>query len=200
VFATVLITASSAAVVASVTARAVGAAVSEYSGPSISSPGDITVGPDSELWFTNENNTSIGRITTSGVVTNFTAGISHANDITAGPDGALWFTSSSDNSIGRITTTGTVTTYTDASIVDPVSITAGPDGALWFTNYGSSSIGRITTAGTVTSYADGSVGFSIDGITAGPDGALWFTNTYTAGNDHRGPGVPARASPPRRSQ
>jgi virginiamycin B lyase len=63
------------------------------------------------MWFTDAN--SIGRITTGGVVTNYSgAGIRYPDAIVAGKDGALWFTNSGDNSIGRITTNGKVKTYT----------------------------------------------------------------------------------------
>ena len=136
----------------------------------------MTTGPDGALWFTNLYNNTIGRITTAGVVTNYTGtGIDAPQSITAGPDGALWFTNWYGNSIGRITTAGVVTNYTDTGIDYPQSITPGPDGALWFTNWANNSIGRITTSGVVTNYT----GTGIDdpqSITAGPDGALWFTN------------------------
>ena len=36
------------------------------------SPQDVTTGPDGALWFTNFDNNTIGRITTAGVVTNYT--------------------------------------------------------------------------------------------------------------------------------
>ena len=51
----------------------------------------IRAGPDVALWFTNGGNT-IGRVTTSGVVTNnFTdPSIDNPQGIPAGPDGALW--------------------------------------------------------------------------------------------------------------
>ena len=125
----------------------------------------------------------IGRITTSGVVTNYTGtGISSPNGITSGPDGALWFTNAGNNSIGRITISGTVTDYTGAGVDAPQEITAGPDGALWFTNILSNFIGRISTAGTVTNYTGTGIS-SPNGITSGPDGALWFTN---AGNNSIG--------------
>jgi len=159
-----------------VSAQPAGAAIFHYNDPSISSPDLITVGPDGALWFVNEGNSSIGRITTSGTVTNFSgAGINIADTsgIVSGPDGALWFVDG--NAIGRITTGGVVTTYSDPSIFLPLDITVGPDGALWFTNAGNNSIGRITTAGVVTNYTG--FGISVPGlITAGPDGALWFTN------------------------
>ena len=145
-------------------------------GSTFSSGVSITVDNvvNTAMWFTNFGNNSIGRITTAGVVTIYSAtGIASPAGITAGPDGALWFTNSNANSIDRITASGTVTTYTGAS--EPKGITTGPDGALWFTNTGSNSIGRITTAGVVTGYT----GTGIDGpgdITVGPDRALWFTN------------------------
>ena len=64
-------------------------------------------------------NNSIGRITTTGTVTNYTGtGISSPYGIAAGPDGAMWFTNNG-NSIGRITTTGTVTNYTGTGISAP---------------------------------------------------------------------------------
>ena len=137
----------------------------------------ITSGSDGALWFVNDANNSIGRISLEGVVTNFTGtGIDSPEDIAAGDDGALWFTNSANNSIGRITTAGTVTNYTDPTIDSPDGITAGADGALWFTNYyPNPSIGRITTDGFVTSYTDTSIDFPY-GITSGYDGALWFTN------------------------
>jgi hypothetical protein len=61
------------------------------------------------LWFTNGNN-SIGRITTSGVVHDYTGtGIDAPYEITAGPDGALWFTNMGNFSIGRITAVPVIT-------------------------------------------------------------------------------------------
>src|SRR5205807_1069707 len=77
----------------------------------------IAAGPDGALWFTNSRNSSIGRITTAGTVTNYTGtGISQPEGIAAGPDGALWFTNHKNSSIGRITTAGTVTNYTGPGI------------------------------------------------------------------------------------
>ena len=53
----------------------------------------LTVGPDKNLWFTLTTMHAVGRITTAGVVTIFTAGISAGTyAITAGADGNLWFT------------------------------------------------------------------------------------------------------------
>ena len=76
------------------------------------SPRNIVAGPDGALWFTNSDNNTIGRITTSGQATDYTGpGIDTPWGITPGPDGALWFTNAGNNSIGRITTAGVVTNY-----------------------------------------------------------------------------------------
>ena len=105
-------------------------------------------GPTAPCGSPTSGNDSIGRITTAGVVTNYT-GTRHqrAAGIAAGPDGALWFTNTGNDSIGRITTAGTSPTTRGTGISDPSGIAAGPDGALWFTNSGNDSIGRITTDG-----------------------------------------------------
>ena len=65
-------------------------------------PAYITAGPDGALWFTERsfgssgNDLTIGRVTTSGTVTEFpdTVPGSAPLAITTGPDGALWFTES----------------------------------------------------------------------------------------------------------
>jgi virginiamycin B lyase len=76
-----------------------------YTGTGIYTPLGIAAGAEGALWFTNYGLNSIGRITTSGVVTSYTGtGIDKPNGIAAGPDGALWFTNPTNNSIGRITT------------------------------------------------------------------------------------------------
>jgi virginiamycin B lyase len=154
-----------------------------YTDPSLSSPSEVTTGPDGALWFTNAGNGSIGRIDTNGVISNYvdwpaTGGV---RGITSGPDGALWFTSYYNFLIGRISTTGSVTSFSDPGIQGPWGITTGPDGALWFTNNYDNSIGRITTSGVVTHFTDSSIDYPI-GITAGSDGALWFTNSGYSNN------------------
>jgi virginiamycin B lyase len=144
--------------------------------------GRIAIGPDGALWFTETTSGKIGRITTSGVITEFA--IPTANSfpfgITAGPDGALWFTEIDAHKIGRITVDGAVTEYSvggNPSGSPLLNITAGPDGALWFTRH-CFGISRITTAGVVTDFPTTSCPF---GVTPGPDGALWFADMYQIG-------------------
>jgi virginiamycin B lyase len=97
-----------------------------YRGTGIVGPCCITTGPDGALWFTNEANLSIGRISTAGDVTNVPANA--AGPIVAGPDGEIWFLSG-PHAIGRMTTAGEVTTFTDPSITGFGDIVVGSDGA-----------------------------------------------------------------------
>lgn len=141
-----------------------------------SSPTSITAGPDGNLWFTDDEGNSIGRITVKGRVTKFSLPKgSRPNGIAAGPDGNLWFTNSFGNKIGRITVKGAITYFTTPT-ADPdlESITSGPDGNLWFTEYGANKIGRITAKGRVKEFPIPTKEGSPASITVGPHGNLWF--------------------------
>ncbi len=124
-------------------------------------PDGIAAGPDGALWFTEGGASKIGRITTSGVITEFS--LPSFNDypldgIAVGSDGAIWFTEYTANKIGRISTAGQITEFAiPTPNSQPVGITAGPDGAVWFTEDAGNRIGRITTAGLITEFAAGDV-------------------------------------------
>lgn len=145
-------------------------------------PMGIVAGPDGALWFVADGflTAAVCRITTDGVVTQYSSGLSTAaalQDIAVGPDGAFWFTELNDR-IGRITTRGKIKEFAAGitSGSQPYSIVAGPDGALWFTEMAGGRIGRITTAGHVTEYATGiTPGEQPVDLVAGGDGAIWFT-------------------------
>jgi sugar lactone lactonase YvrE len=99
------------------------------------------------MWFTNDSNNSIGRITTAGVVTNYTSSsIRNPNAIAAGPDGALWFTNSGNDSIGRITTGRSEPPAIISS--DSASATAG-SGFTFTVSTTGSSVPAITETGTL---------------------------------------------------
>jgi streptogramin lyase len=69
-----------------------------------SGTGDITSGPDGNLWFT-ESKDRVGRITPTGTVTEFSLGITSGAGpcfITTGSDGNLWFTEINGNRIGEV--------------------------------------------------------------------------------------------------
>ena len=96
-----------------------------------SEPVGITVGPDDNLWFTEFGVGKIGRITTSGTVTEFPAA-GNPQFIVVGSDNNLWFPEQTVHKIGRMTPSGG---FTDFSIPTPgglIGIAAGSDGNVWF--------------------------------------------------------------------
>src|SRR4051812_45327274 len=172
---------------ASATAQTLHATFTEYPVASGAALRDMTAGPDGALWFTERRGEAIGRVTTSGTVTEFPVPTStddplpDPQGIAAGPDGALWFTEQTGDSVDRVTTEGVFTRYTlpgyatrNGGSRARSAIPAGPDGALWFLETAPAAIGRITTAGAITEFPvpDGQP----QDLVAGPDGALWMTD------------------------
>jgi len=145
--------------------------------PGSGSPASIAAGSDGNLWFT-EQRSWIGRITTSGVVTEFPVNYDGLFGITPGPDGNIWFTfaAGGESKICRMTPDGVNTQFGSYGQLDgPAGIVSGPDGNLWFTETSGNRIDRITTAGVITPFGRSSNLSGPVGITAGPDGNLWFT-------------------------
>jgi virginiamycin B lyase len=153
--------------------------------PSPSSPGDITVGPDGNLWFTDAQNNAIGRIIPgAGTVTEY--GIATPNSgvasIALGSDGNLWFTESGADKIGTINPTSPSTPVeyqVPTAGSAPDGIAAGADGDLWFTESHAGQIGQFApsspTVITETPIPGCSTACTPGDITAGPDKNLWFT-------------------------
>jgi virginiamycin B lyase len=88
-------------------------AITEYRIPGPATPVGIAAGSDGALWFTDEGQNTVDRITTVGTISTFTVPTANSvlQDITTGPDKALWFTEYSGNKIGRLTTSGSFTEY-----------------------------------------------------------------------------------------
>jgi virginiamycin B lyase len=151
--------------------------ISEYAIPTANSlPRNIALGPDGALWFSEAGGGAIGRISTSGSITNeYPIANSSPQGIVAGPDNAMWFTDSQNNSIGRISTSGSISEFTlPTANAGPIGIASGSDGNLWFTEAGSNGIGRITTSGSITEFSIPTANTFPEDIAAGSDGALWF--------------------------
>jgi YD repeat-containing protein len=141
-------------------------------------PVQVAAGPEKEaaVWFTEAEKAKLGKITTSGAITEYSV-IGEPRGIIAGPDGNMWFTevSGSSGKIGKTTPAGKQTYYALPENAKPLSIASGPEkeNALWFTEPGIGKIGKITTAGVISQYSVPSG--TPTQIAAGSDGNLWFT-------------------------
>ncbi len=134
-------------------------------------PGDITLGADGNLWFVEGGVGKIGRITPSGVITEFGNGLGLPYSIALGPDGNVWFTLRFSAQLGSITPAGVITFY---PIPNPAEqIAPGLRGSLVFTEFGANKIARITVAGVVTESPE-IPGSNPTGITTALDNKIWF--------------------------
>ncbi len=144
-----------------------------------SSPESIALGPDGNLWFT-EQIGRISRIDTAGNITEVanTGPASNLRGIAAGPGGdcSLYVADRGQDCIVKLTTTGQFVVFFLSFGSGPVGIVAGPDGDLWFTENGLNRIGHMTTAGVFKPEAvvPRSSTFP-EGIAVGSDANIWFT-------------------------
>jgi virginiamycin B lyase len=154
----------------------------------------LAVGPDGNVWFTENASQFVGRLGTLAFAKGL-GQISASGEITevplsgpgvvlgafnAGPvlgsDGNFWFADigfiPAQAAIGWSTSTGAVTGVSlVANFVS--SLTEGPDGNIWFAT--SPDVGRITTSGVVAT-VNLPPGSGPQGIAAGSDGNLWYTD------------------------
>jgi virginiamycin B lyase len=149
-----------------------------------SNPDGMTVGPDGAIWFTEFGGNKIGRITTSGVITEYGPLVSgsHPSDIALGPDGRLWFTIESgelgalDPAAAVPGTAQGISEYPRTG-TDPSGI-ASSCATLWFTMRNTSKVEQTSTNGAKLNEFPTNPGIAFggpSGITFGSDGALWFT-------------------------
>jgi virginiamycin B lyase len=139
-------------------------------------PINITLGPDGNFWFTEQDSSRIGRITPQGVITEFvTPTFSFPWDITAGPDGNVWFSEGSVGQIGLITPDGQIEEIKFSNFDASAGITTGPDGNIWFTDSTGNNIWRVDiVTHALTKFPIPTPDSFPNDIITGPDGNLWF--------------------------
>lgn len=135
----------------------------------------LTLGPDNNIWFVDDNTKKIGEMTPTGTVTEFAlpGPQPFPYAIVKGPDGNLWFTDNGNNAVGRITTSGVVTEFPAVtSGIQLFDIVAASDGNLYASSF-LDRLERVTTAGVVTEFnlpvADAEY------LIQGPDKNLWIS-------------------------
>jgi streptogramin lyase len=190
--------------------------ITEFNKGAVHRPRWMTLGPEGDVWYTagipgiksigeKYESSAIGRITPSGQVSEFTAGLSpqpHLEQITTGPDGDLWFVDDgSPYTIGRIAPTGEIKEFTisENPELKPSGIAAGTNGNVYFGASGENNkaededlIMEITPAGEVTEVARLNDSEVVELVT-GPEGAMWFTGKSTEPVNH--PNVIGRLTP-----
>jgi virginiamycin B lyase len=145
---------------------------------------NLSLGPDSALWFYDAAGGQVGRITTSGAVTTFPQscfGSYYTGYVVGGLGTDVWLDQLVFDDFALYNTAGQVQYYVRYP-GGPGTI--GPDSNLWFLTYGA--IGTYHAAnGVVVLYpANSCVGYcsqNAGGIVSGPDQALWFAGNQGFG-------------------
>jgi virginiamycin B lyase len=164
-------------------------ALSEYTLPGRGrKPGEVAAAGDGSVWFSDQADTSIGRLEPSGALTRYHLPAGRTpGSLAVAADGSVWFTTTGPT-IAHLTASGRVVGYAMPPSAPmrwgtagaPGALAAGPDHAIWFVNSEADKVGRITDDRTVSEDplpSGGRMHVHPDGIVAGPDGAMWFTET-----------------------
>lgn len=148
----------------------------------------LATGPDGNMYFTEPNIDTIGEITTSGVVSQYTSGIpagAHPEGIAAiGYLPQLVFTEAGRDKLSDFSTLGHTAAEFSPTLTTGAAqgeIVKGPDGNYWFTETGLTRIGKFSYGTrSVTEYNLGT-GVAPIGIGGGAGGDVWVTATNSYG-------------------
>lgn len=155
--------------------------------PSINASGDVSVGPDGQLYvadfgqrLNNADGSEVYRISTQGEVSVFATGLAGPSGNEFDSQGNLIQANIAGNRVDRIDPQGNVTTIAASGFASPVGVAIDAQDTIFVANCGSSSLSRI----------DGSAGVEIasglplscpNGLTIDPDGNLYAAN-FNNGN------------------
>jgi streptogramin lyase len=156
-------------------------ALTEVNGPELPTGGDITPGPDGNMWIAQRDGNVVGEISISGA-SQFTYVPPTPNSapaqITAGTDGTLWFTEAGASKIGHVGPGGSIVEFpTPTPGAYPLGIASGgPRSLIVFSELSVNKIGFISTDGKTTGdFTVPTANALPTSIAVGPDNAFWFT-------------------------
>jgi streptogramin lyase len=147
----------------------------EFQLPGGHEPLGIALGADGNTWFVDRKVDSIGRITPSGVLTEFpmpSKGLS-PEGMAAGPSGDLWY--ASVGVLGHVDMSGSITEYPIDSI-SPLLLAVDADNNLWFTGYYAGFyVVKRATDGSIQKFPNAALNYP-GGMTFDLDGNVWLTD------------------------
>jgi virginiamycin B lyase len=153
---------------------------------------DVAAGRDGSIWFSEQKGYKVGRITTSGQITEWTIPRGRPDDTDFGPeeltvaaDGRVWVLSDAHASafvidpsvpnvpVGRYAVNGDELGGRRGN-----DIAAAPDGTVWITDSVGDGVLRIAPDGRGADTRGGAPECDFDGIIApGPDGRMWCADS-----------------------
>jgi virginiamycin B lyase len=157
----------------------------------LSSPYQVAVDGDGNVWFTEIDGGKIGEITPQGAIREYTvpagASSSPATSLTGpagiaiGRAGVVWFTEVYEDSVGSLSN-GTFHEYPLTGAVSPTGIALDPQGDVWVTLHGGSYIAELNPAKNSTRIISTSVPGGVSTlpyfVAVDPQGNVWFDEHY----------------------
>ena len=118
-----------------------------------SRPNGVATAPDGVIWFTEFHAEKVGRLTTTGEVTDFALPAKGPPiGIVAGADSKIWVTVPAAHAICRVSPDGTEEALVMPGGIIPGLIAMGADGNLWFAEP-NGMIGRFSPSGVVDQFS-----------------------------------------------
>jgi virginiamycin B lyase len=161
-----------------------GGAVDEYAVPGtagVLGVGDLTRGPEGDMWFTEPAANRIERVAPTGHPEGFTVPTAGSlpTGIVGAPGGFLWVTMEGTGKVAKVDPQGSVAETALNPGARPTAIALGPDSALWTVERETATLGRVALQGGTSSFPLPTSGRIFEGavdsdITTGPDGNLWL--------------------------
>ncbi|HVX55070.1 virginiamycin B lyase family protein [Nocardioides sp.] len=145
--------------------------------------GRITTAPDGSMWFIERNANKVGRITTTGQISEYTLPPNEdddnadVEDLDVAPDGTVWVAYDQGHEVVALHPNGSVAQgpYTD-DYPDAGEVRVAPDGVPWITmNYADSGVSRIV-GGQWTWNSNSPECDDVLGRAA--DGSMWCALSY----------------------
>ena len=141
-------------------------------------PHDPAVGPDGIVWYTDQQNSFIGRLDpATGKITDYPTPTpaSGPHGIIVAPDGGVWYTANRIGKIGRLDPrTGQIREYELGLGARDPHTPLFRKGSIWFTVQQSNMIGRLDPAtGQVEAWKAGEARALPYGMVNAPDGSIW---------------------------
>jgi streptogramin lyase len=142
----------------------------------------ITAGPDGNLWFADDTDSMIGRITTGGSISEFAIVPSISPYVLqTGSDGNIYFTGEGNTpAIGAMTTQGAMINEWTVPFPDPPGVlwglSQGPGADVWFsgTDKAGGYIGKFMRPNHWKLYSVPGTSSQPNGLVFGPDSNMWF--------------------------
>ena len=157
---------------------------------------NIVAGPDGALWFNEQNGFAVGRITTTGVVSEFSVPRASYSADGDGPTtivssgGNLWTLANVGSTIDEVSTVGVVTQLYANLNQSATNLAPDSAGGVWATSLAGAGGGSVSgglfrvdpPGGAVRNYPNPAFTgqFQPVPIVAGPNGTAWFADGGTA--------------------